>query len=72
MLRVIADYTVLFKIVQVMTRVVLQNVIEPQLTSSFINLFSIAVFNFITIVIIKSSDYDARHLASVCRSHKTE
>jgi hypothetical protein len=53
MLRVIADYTVLFKIVQVMTRVVLQNVIEPQLTSSFINLFSIIVFNFIAIVIIQ-------------------
>jgi hypothetical protein len=53
MLSVVANYTVLFKIVQVMTHAVLQNIMESLLTSSFINLFSIAVFNFIAIVIIQ-------------------
>jgi len=57
MLSVVANYTVLFKIVQVITHAVLQNVMEPQLTSSFINLFSITTFNFIA---IKSSEFTTR------------
>jgi len=60
MLSVVANYTVLFKIVQVITHAVLQNVMEPQLISSFINLFSITIFNFIAIATIKSSEFTTR------------